>query len=98
MAIDTPEAIEFITTRLRPFAANLVELYYFAKRIVSEWDAAGLDKVILNDTTKVSDKAADAGGHSMIGSEANAIIVLCQSIITLVEAGKLPLISKAGKI
>lgn len=82
-AIIDPQAINFITTSIRPAAEAELAAYSVAKSVVNLWNSRGLAAKIPNTTDPVSDGNTS---YPILSQDAVAIITYCQGVVTDLEA------------
>lgn len=88
MAITDPRVTGFSNATVRPYADKIVQNYYRSKSLVNWWFSQGLNSLVTNDTTLISD-GAGTGTDSrpqMTGAQMTAVITQAQAIVTLFEA------------
>lgn len=94
MPITNPQAIAFSNNFIRRAADRAAQLYFFAKVVVSDWNAQSMSSLIMNtgdvirDSASPSDDVGTGGdGRPVItGTEATAIITRLQEFIADYEA------------
>ncbi len=86
MAVTDPAAIAFSNTQIRPIADSMSTSYWTAKKLLANWNSLGMSAKFPNDTTAVSDGAAQDGRNQITGAMVNNIVNRAQEIITDYEA------------
>ena len=72
--INTPQAIQFCNTQIRPAADKFAQLYREAKRIQDEYNALGMSTTIPNTTDTVIDGAVTDGRPVITGQLVTAFV------------------------
>jgi hypothetical protein len=86
MAIDDPQAVKFCNEKIRPAADRYAQLYWTAKILIAEWNAAGLGTLIPNTADVVVDGSATDGRSPITGVMVNAFKNNLQLLVTDLEA------------
>lgn len=86
MTITNPEAVKFCNEKIRPAADKYAQLYWRAKILIAEWNAAGIGTLIPNTTEAIDDGALLDGRTPITGAMVNGLKNNLQAVITDLEA------------
>lgn len=86
MAIDDPQAVKFCNEKIRPAADRYAQLYWTAKILLVEWNAAGLGTLIPNTADVVVDGSVSDGRSPITGAMVNGFKSNLQLLVNDLEA------------
>jgi len=80
------EVVKFSNERIHPIADELAQLYFRAKAIQAEYQAAGLEKKFV-DGEVLADGSATDGRHPILGQDVKAVMSLIDAYVVDFESG-----------
>lgn len=86
MAITNPQAVKFCNEKIRPSADRYAQLYWVAKIILTEWNAAGMATLIPNTADVVEDGSPNDGRTPITGAMVNGFKNNLQLLVNDLEA------------
>jgi hypothetical protein len=84
--ITEKRAVVFCNEKIRPIADRYAQIYWLAKIVLTEWNAANLSAIIPSTADVVDDGAAIDGRNRITGAMVNGMISNLQLLVNDLEA------------
>lgn len=84
--ITDSQSILFVNNKARPLADKIIQMYWFAKSVLQQYNSTALLTSITNDASVIIDGAASDGRTIITGGDVVILLSLAQGIINTLEA------------